>query len=47
METLTIRIQEDNLKKLNKLSKELRISRGKTVEKLTDNFYKFREADTE
>ena len=46
MAHITISIEPQSLNKLNKLSKELKISRGKTIEKLINNFHKFREVDS-
>ncbi len=45
MAHITISIEPQSLQNLNKLSKELKISRGKTIEKLINNFYKFKEYD--
>lgn len=45
MPKLTITMEKDNLKKLTNLSGELKTSRGKTVEKLINNFHKFKEYD--
>ena len=45
MARITVTIEPQNLQNLNKLSKELKISRGKTIEKLINNFNKFREYD--
>lgn len=45
MAHITVTIEQKSLENLNKLSKELKISRGKTIEKLINNFHKFREED--
>ena len=46
MAHITVSIEPQSLNNLNKLSKEMKISRGKTIEKLINNFYKFREVDS-